>query len=232
MTAPNTLADQINRLLPQTQCTKCGYAGCKPYAEAIAAGAAEINQCPPGGELGIQHLAALLSKAALPLNPANGVAQTHRLTAVIDEAVCIGCTLCIQACPVDAIVGANQLMHTVVSSACTGCDLCLPPCPVDCITIESLPETLPDWTQRRLESDALRARFEARELRLQLDVAEKAKARELKKAAMIARAKSSDPSEGPRLQDNNAYDPVAAALARVHAKHATDPLTDKAPKKH
>lgn len=232
MTASNTLAEQINRLLPQTQCTKCGYQGCKPYAEAIASGAAEINQCPPGGDLGISHLAALLNKPVMPLNPANGIVQNQRLTAVIDEAVCIGCTLCIQACPVDAIVGANQLMHTVISKACTGCDLCLPPCPVDCISIEALPEALPDWTQRRLESDALRARFEARELRLQHDVEDKARARELKKAAMIARAKSSDPSEGPRVQSSAAYDPVAAALARVQAKRTVEAAVETPTKKH
>lgn len=232
MNAPDTLAEQINQLLPQTQCTKCGYQGCKPYAEAIASGLAEINQCPPGGELGIRHLAALLDKPVTPLNPANGVAQAQRLTAVIDEAACIGCTLCIQACPVDAIVGANQLMHTVITSACTGCDLCLPPCPVDCITIESLPEALPDWTRRRRESDLLRARFEARELRLQRDAEEKARARELKKAAMIARAKSNDASEGPRLQASTAYDPVAAALARVQAKRVSDTPSETPPKKH
>lgn len=226
MTAHVALAEQINELLPQTQCTKCGYQGCKPYAEAIASGAAEINRCPPGGELGIQHLAALLNKPVLPLNPANGTAQTQRLTAVIDETVCIGCTLCIQACPVDAIVGANQLMHTVITSACTGCDLCLPPCPVDCITIESLPLALPDWTGRRIEADALRGRHEARELRLQRDIEDKALAREQKKAAMIARAKSADPSEAPQV--NTAYDPVAAALARVQAKRAAD----APPKKH
>ena len=217
ITASHTLAEQINQLLPQTQCTKCGYQGCKPYAEAIASGAAEINQCPPGGELGIRHLAALLGRPALPLNPANGVSQTHRLTAVIDEATCIGCTLCIQACPVDAIVGANQLMHTVIRDACTGCDLCLPACPVDCITIEALPEALPDWTQRRTEAATLRARHEAREQRLQRDVEDKAKAREARKAAMIARAKSIDPSEAPRT---STHDPVAAALARVQAKRA------------
>lgn len=228
MTALVLLAEQINRLLPQTQCTKCGYQGCKPYAEAIASGAAEINQCPPGGELGIQHLATLLNTPMMSLNPANGIAQTQRLTAVIDEAVCIGCTLCIQACPVDAIVGANQLMHTVITAACTGCDLCLPPCPVDCITIEALPEVLPDWAQRRRESDQLRARYEAREQRLQRDVEEKTMAREAKKAAMITRAKSSDPSEAPQVQAAAAYDPVAAALARVQAKRAAETT----PKKH
>ncbi|PTU33044.1 RnfABCDGE type electron transport complex subunit B [Stenotrophobium rhamnosiphilum] len=230
MTALNSLADQINQLLPQTQCTKCGYQGCKPYAEAIASGAAEINQCPPGGELGIQRLAALLNKPVLALNPVNGIAQIQRLTAVIEEAVCIGCTLCIQACPVDAIVGANQLMHTVITSACTGCDLCLPPCPVDCITIEPLAAALPDWSQRRIEADTLRTRYESRELRLQRDIADKAQSRELKKAAMIARAKSADPSEAPRI--NTAYDPVAAALARVQAKRAAEASADAPPKKH
>lgn len=232
MTALATLADHINQLLPQTQCTKCGYQGCKPYAEAIASGAAEINQCPPGGELGIQHLAALLNKPALSLNPANGIAQAQRLTAVIDEAVCIGCTLCIQACPVDAIVGANQLMHTIITTACTGCDLCLPPCPVDCITIESLPSALPDWTQRRVEADELRARFEAREIRLQRDVLDKEEARAQKKAAMMARAKSADPSEAPQVKTSTAYDPVAAALARVQAKRAADASIDPSNKKH
>jgi len=232
MTGLATLTDQINQLLPQTQCTKCGYQGCKPYAEAIASGAAEINQCPPGGELGIQHLAALLNKPALPLNPANGIAQTQRLTAVIDEAVCIGCTLCIQACPVDAIIGANQLMHTVITAVCTGCDLCLPPCPVDCITIESLPEALPAWTQRRIESNALRARYVARELRLQRDLEEKAQARELKKAAMITRVNSNDPSEGQRVQSDTAYDPVAAALARVQAKRTAETSIDRPHKKY
>ena len=232
MTAHVALAEQINQLLPQTQCTKCGYQGCRPYAEAIATGVAEINQCPPGGELGIQHLAILLSKPVLELNPVNGIAQTQRLTAVIDEAVCIGCTLCIQACPVDAIVGANQLMHTVITSACTGCDLCLPPCPVDCITMESLPGALPDWSQRRIEADELRSRYEARDLRLQRDIEDKAQAREQKKAAMIARAQSTDPSEAPRVSPNVAYDPVAAALARVQAKRAADSSADAPSKKH
>jgi electron transport complex protein RnfB len=220
MAPATTLADQIDRLLPQTQCTKCGYQGCRPYAEAIASGAAEINQCPPGGELGIRHLATLLGRPALPLNPANGVAQTQRLTAVIDEAVCIGCTLCIQACPVDAIVGANQLMHTVITAACTGCDLCLPPCPVDCITIEALAQPLPDWPQQRAEADALRTRYEARQLRLQREAAAKEQARAQKKATLRARAQSGDPSEAPRPPSSGAYDPVAAALARVQARRA------------
>ncbi|HYL18800.1 MAG TPA: electron transport complex subunit RsxB [Burkholderiales bacterium] len=133
------LADQIDALLPQTQCTKCGYPACRPYADAIARGEAQINQCPPGGAEGIAKLATLLGRDVLPLNPANGQ-ERGRTAALIDESLCIGCTLCIQACPVDAIVGAPKLMHTVLLQHCTGCDLCLPPCPVDCIAMVELSE--------------------------------------------------------------------------------------------
>ena len=157
-----TLADHIDALLPQTQCTKCGYAGCRPYAEAIAAGEAPINQCPPGGAAGIARLAALLQRPPLPLNPANGVEQPLRV-AVIDEALCIGCTLCIQACPVDAIVGSSKMMHTVLAEDCTGCDLCLPPCPMDCIAMVPV-EPPRAWTAA--DADAARRRFEARRARL------------------------------------------------------------------
>jgi electron transport complex protein RnfB len=135
----STLADQIDALLPQTQCTKCGYPACRPYAEAIARGEAQINQCPPGGAEGIAKLAALLGRGVLPLNPANGE-ERSRTAALIDESLCIGCTLCIQACPVDAIVGAPKLMHTVLLQHCTGCDLCIPPCPMDCIAMVELGE--------------------------------------------------------------------------------------------
>jgi electron transport complex protein RnfB len=128
------VVDRIDAILPQTQCGQCNYPGCRPYAEAIAAGEAQINQCPPGGEAGIRALADLLGVEPLPLNPENG-AEKPRTVAVIDEKACIGCTLCIQACPVDAILGAAKQMHTVIESECTGCDLCLPPCPVDCITM-------------------------------------------------------------------------------------------------
>jgi electron transport complex protein RnfB len=126
--------ERIDRVLPQTQCGQCGYAGCRPYAEAIARGDAPINQCPPGGAAGIAALARLLEVEPLRLNPANGE-EKPKLLALIDEATCIGCTKCIQACPVDAIVGAPKLMHTVVAELCTGCELCLPPCPVDCIAL-------------------------------------------------------------------------------------------------
>lgn len=140
--APRTeaerLIEKIDAVLPQTQCTKCGYDGCRPYAEAIARGEADINQCPPGGDHGIHLLAELLDKPYKPLNPVHGVEQP-RMVAVIDEPVCIGCTLCIQACPVDAIVGAAKLMHTIVADLCSGCDLCVAPCPVDCISMQALP---------------------------------------------------------------------------------------------
>ncbi|MNU46341.1 Electron transport complex protein rnfB [compost metagenome] len=127
-----SLADRIDALLPQTQCTKCGYDGCRPYADAIADGAAPINRCPPGGDEGIAALSALLDTPALPLDLSRGE-PGPLLVARIDESHCIGCTLCIQACPVDAIVGANKHMHTVLEDWCTGCDLCVAPCPVDCI---------------------------------------------------------------------------------------------------
>jgi len=138
------VVDQINQLLPQTQCGQCGYPGCRPYATAIAAGEAEINQCPPGGAAGIQALADLLGTEVLQLNPENGQ-EKPRTAAVIDEQNCIGCTLCIQACPVDAILGAAKQMHTVIESECTGCDLCVEPCPVDCIDMIPQQETLATW---------------------------------------------------------------------------------------
>ena len=129
--------DEVDALLPQTQCTKCGYAGCRPYAEAIVRGEAGIDQCPPGGARGIAKLATLLQRPVQPLNPRYGVEQP-RAAALIREDLCIGCTLCIQACPVDAIVGAAKQMHTVLLAVCTGCELCVAPCPVDCIDIIAL----------------------------------------------------------------------------------------------
>lgn len=130
----NPVVDQIDALLPQTQCGQCTYPGCRPYAEAIAKDEADINQCPPGGEATIIALADLLGRDPKPLNEENGE-HTEKTVVYIDENVCIGCTLCIQACPVDAILGAAKQMHTVIADECTGCDLCIPPCPVDCIHI-------------------------------------------------------------------------------------------------
>ena len=142
------VVDRIDALLPQTQCGQCNFTGCRPYAEAIASDEADINQCPPGGEAGIRALADLLGREAKPLNPENGE-ETARTVVLIDESRCIGCTLCIQACPVDAIVGAAKLMHTVIASECTGCDLCLPPCPVDCIDIVKAEAKPPRWLRPR-----------------------------------------------------------------------------------
>ena len=161
-----SLADRLEDLLPQTQCTKCGYPACRPYAEAMVRGAASYNQCPPGGIEGVGRLAQLLGKPVIPLNPVNGV-ERPRPVAVIDEALCIGCTLCIQACPVDAILGAAKQMHTVIADLCTGCDLCVAPCPVDCITMVEVTPGKTGWAAWSQEAaDAARARHAARTLRL------------------------------------------------------------------
>jgi len=138
------LVDRIDALLPQTQCGQCGFPGCRPYAEAIAGGKADINQCPPGGEATIMALADLLDRDPKPLNPENGQ-EKPKTVAIIDEARCIGCTLCIQACPVDAIAGAAKQMHTIIAAECTGCELCVAPCPVDCISMVVIEEKITNW---------------------------------------------------------------------------------------
>lgn len=140
----NPIVEQIDQLLPQTQCGQCGHPGCHPYAEAIAAGEA-INKCPPGGESTIAALADLLGVEALPLDGEHGTEKPSKMVAVIREAECIGCTKCIQACPMDAILGAAKQMHTVIADECTGCDLCVEPCPVDCIDMVPVATTLQTW---------------------------------------------------------------------------------------
>ena len=137
----NPLVEKIEAILPQTQCGQCGYPGCKPYAEAIAEGEAEINLCPPGGQEGVAKLADLLGREVKPLD----AEEKPKQVAIIDEQTCIGCTLCFQACPVDAIVGAAKQMHTIIGSLCTGCELCLKPCPVECIRMEVIEETIDNW---------------------------------------------------------------------------------------
>ncbi|MGN6479447.1 RnfABCDGE type electron transport complex subunit B [Luteibacter sp.] len=164
-----TLADRIDALLPQTQCEQCGFHGCRPYAEAIAAEEAPINRCPPGGALGIERLAALLGTPVVPLDTTRGIEKPRTLARVI-EADCIGCTKCIQACPVDAILGAAKVMHTVVSDLCTGCELCVPACPVDCITLDPMPLAQADDCAH---ADAARTHFQRREARLARDRAER-----------------------------------------------------------
>ncbi|RQV06969.1 electron transport complex subunit RsxB [Burkholderia cenocepacia] len=227
VTDSKTLADRIEDLLPQTQCTKCGYNGCRPYAEAIAAGDANYNQCPPGGAEGIARLANLLGKPVIPLNPVNG-SEHPRAVAFIDENLCIGCTLCMQACPVDAIVGAPKQMHTIVASLCTGCDLCIPPCPVDCIAM--LPVTgdrtgWDAWSQE--QADAARERHDlrlARERREREAAEARAAAR---RAASVAKPVAEPSAAQPGSQpDTPAADDaeakkraiIAAALERARKK--------------
>ena len=193
------LAERIDALLPQTQCRRCRYDGCRPYAEAIAEGNAPINQCPPGGSETIAALAELLGKPALTLDPARGPTGGLRI-ARVDEAACIGCTLCIAACPVDAIVGASRLMHTVLADRCTGCELCVPPCPVDCIAL--LPADRP-W--KRPDADLARERFFAHRARADANAAAK-------------RARTAPRPEDPELSRRRRA--VAAALARARARRA------------
>ena len=167
-----TLADRIEDLLPQTQCTKCAFPGCRPYAEAIASGQANYTQCPPGGIEGITRLAHLLGKPVIPLNPVHGL-ERPRPVALIDESACIGCTLCIQACPVDAIIGAAKQMHTVIAELCTGCDLCVAPCPVDCIAMVEVTPGKSGWDAwSQQQADDARARHDFRAQRLQREKAE------------------------------------------------------------
>jgi electron transport complex protein RnfB len=171
-TPADSLARRIDKALPQTQCTRCGYPDCSGYASAIAAGQADINQCPPGGAQGIVRLAAITGRDAVALNPANG-SEGPRKVFYIDEAWCIGCTLCIKACPVDCIIGAPKVMHTVIEDLCTGCELCVPACPVDCILSENaatgpLPET--GWSAwSPALADQARQRYAAHRTRAQRD---------------------------------------------------------------
>lgn len=199
------LVDRIDAVLPQTQCTRCGYPACRPYAEAIAIGAAAINQCPPGGDAGIARLAALTGRPRQPLDPLYGL-ETPRRVALIDEARCIGCTLCIQACPVDAILGAAKLMHTVIPALCSSCDLCLPACPVDCIEMVAPAPAEADWSPH--DRDAARERFNAGTVRLGADKA--ARARRL--------AGEIPPPAATSADDRRAV--IAAARARVRLRRA------------
>jgi len=180
MTDTFALAKQIDAILPQTQCTKCGYQGCMPYAEAIAANEAPINRCPPGGETGIAALAALLDTEILPLDPLCGATQPHRV-AIIDEETCIGCAKCLKPCPTDAIVGANKYMHSVMPQFCTACELCIPACPVDCITM------VDDKNHPAMfDADTARERFNFHNFRLSRDDAERSALLAAREAAALA----------------------------------------------
>jgi len=188
------LAERILEVLPQTQCTRCGYPDCAAYADAIASGEAAINQCPPGGDEGIHRLAVVTSRAYLPLNPNNGV-QAPRSVVWIDENWCIGCTLCIEACPVDAIIGTHKRMHTVIESECTGCELCLPVCPVDCMLLENVSGEASGWDAWSASAaEQARQRYADRQARLSAPVVAAPSLPEMHKQsrveAALARAKA------------------------------------------
>jgi electron transport complex protein RnfB len=222
VTDSKTLADRIEDLLPQTQCTKCGYDGCRPYAEAIAAGTANYNQCPPGGAEGIARLARLLGKPVIALNPANGI-ERPRPVAFIDENLCIGCTLCLQACPVDAIVGAPKQMHTILQGVCTGCDLCVAPCPVDCIAMVPASGDATGWDAwSQQQADDSRRRYELRRARLARE-REAAEARAAARRAAAATNEASHPAQQAAAAPADDAEAkkraiIAAALERARRK--------------
>jgi len=210
-------AARLHAALPQTQCTRCGYPDCAGYAQAIAAGEAEINQCPPGGAEGVTRLAQLTGRPALPLNPANGV-EVPRTVAVIDEAWCIGCTLCIKVCPTDAIIGSNKFMHTVVEPYCTGCELCVPVCPVDCISLENVTGERTGWQAwSQAQADEALQRYEFRRLRLHREADEHARRLEAKARAKLADLPAhTHGAEGAEADRKRAV--IDAALARARSR--------------
>jgi len=211
------LAARLNDALPQTQCTRCGYPDCAAYAQAIADAAAPINQCPPGGTEGIARLAAITGQAAAALNPANGT-EGPRALAVIDEAWCIGCTLCLDACPTDAILGSNKRMHTVIELYCTGCELCIPVCPVDCISLENASGAATGWAAwSPAQAAQARERYDfqrARQVRDAMENEQRLEAKALAKLADLP-AHTHDAS-GAEADRKRAV--IEAALARAKAR--------------
>jgi len=222
--SPETaLADRLNDALPQTQCTRCGYPDCHSYAVAIAQGEAPINRCPPGGAEGIARLAALTGQPVLQLDPVHGT-EGPRALAVIDESWCIGCTLCIKACPVDCIVGASKLMHTVISAQCTGCELCVPVCPVDCISMEAVTGAATGWQAwSAQQAQDSRGRYAFRTIRIEFDKRENDERMAAKAQAKLADlASHSQVTDPAALAAKRAV--VEAALKRAAAK-AKNPAT-------
>ena len=213
----NPLAARLHAALPQTQCTRCGYPDCARYAEAIAAGDAPINQCPPGGAEGVARLAALTGQPIQPLSPAHGV-EAPRTLAVIDEDWCIGCTLCIAVCPTDAILGANKRMHTVIEPYCTGCELCVPACPVDCISLETASGDRSGWQAwSSAQADEALERYQWRVERLQREAVEQAERLERKARAKLADLPAhTQGAEGAELARKKGI--IEAALERARAK--------------
>lgn len=210
-------AARLHAALPQTQCTRCGYPDCAGYAQAIAAGAVPINQCPPGGAEGITRLAALTGEQPIPLNPANGL-EGPRSVAVIDEAWCIGCTLCMKVCPTDAILGSNKRMHTVIDRYCTGCDLCVPVCPVDCISMETITGERTGWQAwSQAQADEALQRYELRRERLAREAQEQAARLEQKAEAKLAEVPAqTHGAQGAEAERKRAV--IEAALARARAR--------------
>lgn len=211
------LALRLLDALPQTQCTRCGYPDCAGYAQAMAQGEAGINQCPPGGQAGVDRLAAITGKASTALDPAFGV-EAPRSVVFIDENWCIGCTLCIPACPVDAIVGSNKRMHTVIESLCTGCELCLPVCPVDCIEIENASGSATGWAAWSDEAaQTARTRYEAGTQRREREASEHALRSEAKAQTKLANLAEHAQHTDPVVLDHKRQI-IEAALARARAK--------------
>lgn len=214
------LVEHIDAALPQTQCTRCGYPDCRAYAQAVADGEAQINQCPPGGDEGIRRLAALTGRTVLPLNPNNGI-DGPLTVAVIDENWCIGCTLCIKACPTDAIIGTHKRMHTVIEPWCTGCELCIPVCPVDCISLDIVSGEKTAWDAWTPEqAHTAKNRYEARQRRLRREAVEHearlvAKA-ETKLADLDTHTKSDSATETDRKRAI-----IEAALAKARARQTS-----------
>ena len=213
------LIDEIDAVLPQTQCTRCGYPDCRAYAEAIAAGQAPINRCPPGGDEGIQRLAHLTGQTATPLDLSCGT-EGPRLLAVIDEAWCIGCTLCLEACPVDCITGAHKRMHTVIDALCTGCELCLPVCPVDCIALLPVSGQHTGWSAwSPQQADEAKARYRFHQLRQARAEGENRQRLEAQAETKLADLPAhSQHSDAATLAQKRGV--IEAALARARARQA------------
>jgi Na+-translocating ferredoxin:NAD+ oxidoreductase subunit B len=212
-----SLAARLHAALPQTQCTRCGYPDCEAYARAMAAGEAAHNQCPPGGAEGVRRLATILQRPELPLDPARGQ-EGPRTLAVIDEDWCIGCTLCVKACPTDAILGLNKHMHTVIEPYCTGCELCVPVCPVDCIALVDASGERTGWDAwDEPQAEQALDRYERRKQRLQREAAEQAERLELKARAKLADLPAqTHGAEGAEADRKRAI--IEAAVARGRAQ--------------
>ena len=217
-------AAAILALLPQTQCTRCGYADCAGYAQAVADGTAGINQCPPGGSQGVQRLAHTTGLPPVALNVAHGV-EGPRFLAVIDENWCIGCTLCIKVCPTDAILGSQKRMHTVIEPYCTGCALCLPVCPVDCISLENATPGASGWAAwSQPQADLARSRYQFHSYRTSRDKAENDKRLEEKASATLADLPAHSQHTEPAVLDQKRA-VIEAVLARARQRRGAQPAS-------